>query len=192
MPVPSPPETPPAPHVLLKQWLPRAQRGHSGAQFVIGRLFAENGRCARDFQRARFWLNKSAAGGYGEAQAYLALLYRQGTLGFDQDNSRAVYWLKKAAESGIAGAQYYLSKMYAQGIGVQRSYVYAYMWAMIAATGSKAIGVIVPDPVRLRENARRALEVYTQRMTPIETSAAIRMAKKWRVRILNADCNESD
>ena len=52
-----------------------------------------------------------------------------------KDQAAAVHWYRKAAEQGEAAVQYNLAICYDIGSGVPKDFVYAYMWANLAAVG---------------------------------------------------------
>lgn len=171
---------------LLHLWVPLAQRGHAGAQYILGRMYMEGKGAPRDDQKAHMWFLKAAEQDNPEAQFYLGLMYTKGR-GVDRNDIKAAHWLRFAAERGNVRGQCYLSRMYARGLGVPRSYIYAYMWAMLAASGGKtaarASGAFRRGGVeKIRTYALNTLELYTRNMSTEETSAAVRMAKKWRNR----------
>ena len=164
---------------LVQLWQPLARQGHHKAQYILGRAYAQGRGAPQDERRALHWLRKAADTGNPDAQTLLANMYAKG-LGTRCDYARAGFWFRKAAEQGVIKAQYSLSRMYAGGVGVPRSYIYAYMWAMLAATGGGRPGSRSPGDNELRNKARHALEAFAQHMSHEETSAAIRMTKRWR------------
>lgn len=51
-------------------------------------------------KEARYWLKRSADGGYSQAQINLALFYSRGAIGLEQSDEKAFEWFKKAADQG--------------------------------------------------------------------------------------------
>ena len=90
----------------LRELQPLAEQGHADAQHALGRIY--------DQTLAR---------------------YHYKELNVPQDYKTAVQWFRRAAEQGYAEAQASLSMMYFAGKGVLKDYVYAHMWANIAASG---------------------------------------------------------
>jgi hypothetical protein len=93
----------------------------------------------QDYEKAKYWLERSAENGNANAQQLLALMYctgkenaaefeeemkREGKRGecrsklaqyYSQDYEKAKYWCEKSAENGCADAQYILALMYCVG-----------------------------------------------------------------------------
>jgi len=171
-----------APRKIVQLWLHLAKQGHAKAQYTLGRMYAEGKGTRRDYQKAHVWLFKSAQQGYANAQMYLGIFYTKNIV-TPKNDAKAAYWLRSASEQGMVKAQCYLSRMYASGKGVPKSFVYAYMWAMLAATGGKRIDDADEVEIqKFRSYALNILESFASQMTKDEASAAIRMAKKWRIR----------
>lgn len=167
---------------VLAMWLPLAVRGHARAQYVLGRMYADGNGVPKDPQLAFSWFSKSAQQGHSEAQLHLGIMYAKGRH-ITRNDLKAAHWLRLASESGVAKAQCYLSRMYAHGIGVPKSIVYAYMWAMLASMGGRpGRGGVPANNEKIRSYALNTLESFARNMSREEASAAIRMAKKWRLR----------
>lgn len=167
---------------IARMWMPLALRGHARAQYIIGRMYLAGRGAPRHLGKALQWFTKSAEQGYANAQLSLGLMYLrgQGTL---KNEHRAAYWLRRAAERGLVHAQCYVSRLYSLGIGVPRSYVYGYMWAMLAASGGRrSLTAMDGSNEKLRTYALNTLEGFTRQMSRDEVNAAVRMAKKWRQR----------
>jgi hypothetical protein len=78
------------------------------------------------------WYEKSAKGGYKNAQFLFGLMYMHGN-GVIKDETEAVRWYTKAAKQGHINAQYNLGLMYANGQGVIQNKVEAVFWFKKAA-----------------------------------------------------------
>jgi TPR repeat protein len=76
-----------------------------------------------------------------------------------------VKWSTLAAEQGNAIAQTNLGGMYAFGQGVLKDYVYAHMWANIAAMNGN-------------ENGAKLRGLVEKEMTPADISAAQKLARE--------------
>ncbi len=79
-----------------------------------------------NFTRAKYWLHRSAATGFGDAMFGLGLMYEQGA-GVPQSYRKAFAWFHKGAEAGSGPAMGALAGLYAHGQGTQknlRKYMY--------------------------------------------------------------------
>lgn len=114
---------------------PMAEKGEAKAQFDLGFLYLYGDFYAHldaDRDQGLFWIRKSAAQGYAQAQDLMGcLLYRGGIL--TQDKTEAVKWFRKAAEQGDPYAQSNLGYCYHKGEGVAKDSVEAVRWFRLAA-----------------------------------------------------------
>ena len=91
------------------------------------------------------WYRRAAEQGNADAQHNLGVMYRKRHAaarpypGFEA----VVQQLRLGAELRNAWAQGQLGQMYARGIRVPKNYVYAHMWANIAASGGSKDAVIL-------------------------------------------------
>jgi hypothetical protein len=86
------------------KWLGQAaQRGHAGAQSVLGWMHMAGIGVTRDETAAARWLQPSAAAGNTAAQNNLGLLYATGK-GVAHSHARADAWFRTAADHGSAEA----------------------------------------------------------------------------------------
>ena len=104
-----------------------ADQGYAGAQFELGRCFANGWGVTKDYNEAVRWFRKAADQGHAEAQYELGVCYEYGQ-GVTQDYNEAVRWLRKAADQGDASAQNNLGYCYAHGRGVTQDYNEAVRW----------------------------------------------------------------
>ena len=70
-----------------------------------------------------------------------------------------------AAKQGYAYAQNNLARMYYLGTGVPKDYVFAYMWANIAASSGD-------------KNAVNGRDIVAKKMTPADISTAQKLARE--------------
>ncbi|NXS33292.1 DELE protein, partial [Pomatostomus ruficeps] len=97
----------------------RAASGqHAMAQYRYGRLLLQHGPgSAPDRQRrALALLERAAAAGVTEAQAYLGVFYMRG---LHPQEQRALKYLLLAASAGDAQSRYHVGVCYEQGLGVR-------------------------------------------------------------------------
>jgi TPR repeat protein len=110
----------------------------------------------QDYEKAKYWLEKAAESGNGDAQQMLALIYydssdfkkrmKAGNVlwfvkladYYSQNYEKAFYWYTRAADHGDAEAQYKLGVMYYQGEGVKQDYQKAFFWFEKAAVQGNA------------------------------------------------------
>ena len=104
--------------------------------------------------------------GDANAQYDLGVMYRTGE-GVLQDDTEAVRWYRLAAEQGDAGAQNNLALMYFNGRGVPKDYVQARMWATLATAQGN-------------EQARKAVDLLDEMLTPAQRADAQRLAREWK------------
>jgi len=118
---------------------PKADKGEAKAQFDLGFLHLYGDFYAHlnaDQDLGMFWIRKSAAQGYAQAQDLMGcLLHRGGILA--QDKAEAVKWFRKAADQGDAYAQSNLGYCYYKGEGVAKDSVEAVRWFRLAAAAGE-------------------------------------------------------
>ncbi|XP_015205294.2 death ligand signal enhancer isoform X1 [Lepisosteus oculatus] len=114
-----------------------AAAGHSQAQFRYAKylLHSKEQQDPQDSSRAIAMLEKAAASGVREAQAYLGVLFSQEP---QRNGKKAVHYLQMAAKNGDAQSQFNLGQCYEMGFGVQRCYMTALdHYQQAAAAGSE-------------------------------------------------------
>jgi TPR repeat protein len=118
---------------------PKADKGEAKAQFDLGFLHLYGdfySHLNADQDLGMFWIRKSAAQGYAQAQDLMGcLLHRGGILA--QDKAEAVKWFRKAADQGDAYAQSNLGYCYYKGEGVAKDSVEAVRWFRLAAAAGE-------------------------------------------------------
>ena len=112
----------------VKKLIESAEAGDSRAQFWLG-AYHELGEKGfpQDYQKAKYWYEKSAAQGNSDAQSQLAFLYYSG-LGTQQNYKKAKKWYHKAALQNDAYAQYMLGIFYINGLDTKQNYTTAKEW----------------------------------------------------------------
>ena len=96
---------------LVQRMQHHAELGDAIAQRLLGHMYLEGKRIAKDATKAAEWFRKAAEQGDAEAQVFLGRMYNIGE-GVAKDAAKAAEWVRKAAEQGDANAQYYLGVMY--------------------------------------------------------------------------------
>ena len=111
----------------LRAWLPLAQQGNAGAQFLLGALYAQGHGVAQDYSQAAQWFRRAAEQGHVGAQYNLGVRYHEGR-GVPHDPPQAAEWFRLAAQQGFVRAQYNLGVLYTNGDGVPRDASQAAEW----------------------------------------------------------------
>jgi uncharacterized protein len=81
-----------------------AAKGHSGAMFALGALFAGGHDLPADRQTAQRWFRAAAELGHGQAQLMLGRYLTNGLAG-ELDPEEGRLWLERAAAQGTAEAE---------------------------------------------------------------------------------------
>ena len=81
-----------------------ADQGNAGAQYALGRKYANGQGVPKDDAEAVKWYRKAADQGNSWAQYALGWMYDNGR-GVPKDDAEAVKWYRKAADQGNAAAQ---------------------------------------------------------------------------------------
>ena len=97
-------------------WRLAAERGHAGAQRLLGVAHAQGDGVPQDDAEAVRWYRLAADQGEANAQANLGLMHGEGRC-VPQDDAEAARWLRIAADQGHTGAQRLLRLMDAGGGG---------------------------------------------------------------------------
>lgn len=116
----------------LGEWLPLAQQGNAGAQFLLGALYAQGHGVPQDYGQAAQWFRRAAEQGHVAAQYNLGVRYHEGR-GVPHDPRQAAEWFRLAAQQGFIRAQYNLGVLYANGDGIPRDASQATEWFRRAA-----------------------------------------------------------
>jgi len=158
-------------------WLTRAaERGHVAAQFRLAVAYDGSGT-RQDYQLAAQWMLAAAEGGHADAQYYLGQYYRDGK-GVVQSDQRAYEWIHRSVEYGrthdrFLDALLYLGAVSEWGRGRRQDLVAAYKWFALAASYSL-------DDFRIHDEAGRAMDALSLRMSPSQLAQAQRLAEAWR------------
>ena len=93
-----------------------ADAGDAEAQITIGAFYYSGNGVAKDYAKAKAYLEKAAAQGNTDAMVILSGIYAQG-LGVDQDIEKAINLLVEAAKNGNEDAQEALARLKAMAGG---------------------------------------------------------------------------
>lgn len=98
-----------------------------------------NNGAPQNYNKAVYWLQRSADLGNANAQGFLGWCYEFG-YGVNQNYSFAVYWYQKSADQGNSNAYNNLGRCYYSGNGVEQDYKKAFYWYEKAADSGSAYG----------------------------------------------------
>ncbi len=94
---------------------PLGESGHSGAQYLLARMYEKGQGVPKDHAKMLEWYRRSADAGYAKAQYKMAVGYAQGYGGLEKNDAEARKWLLKSAEQGYRRAMKTLGKAYQMG-----------------------------------------------------------------------------
>lgn len=94
---------------------PVGESGHSGAQYLLARMYEKGKGVAKDHTKMLEWYRRSADGGNAKAQYKMAVGYAQGYGGLEKDDAEVRNWLVKSADQGYRRAMKMLGKSYQKG-----------------------------------------------------------------------------
>jgi uncharacterized protein len=102
------------------QWLARheelAERGNLKAQWDVGQNYRFANLLPLNIERANYWLERAAEGGFGDAQHHLAWYYDTGQYGYPVDHAVAAMWYQRAFEQDHPETVYlYATRMFCDG-----------------------------------------------------------------------------
>ncbi len=116
----------------LTEFLPLAESGDAGAQYLIGQMYLFGKGVIRSDVEAIKWYKLAADHGNLEVQKKLGFFYEMGVF-VVQSDVEAAKWYKLAADQGDGDAQVEIGFIYSKGKGVTQSYVEAAKWYRLAA-----------------------------------------------------------
>ena len=116
----------------LREWRPLAEKGHAGALFNLGLIYANGRGVARNHEWATRLFRQAAELDHAFAQMNYAIALKAGQ-GVKQDLDESAKWFRKVAEKGHPGAQFNLAIAYLKGLGVTRDPARAVTWFSKAA-----------------------------------------------------------
>jgi TPR repeat protein len=150
----------------LAECQPLADAGNAGAQFCVGRLYANGFGVAMDDALAIKWYTLAADAGHAEAQFNLGVMYANGW-GVDMNWDEAARFYLLAAEQGLVSAQKALAYAIGHGMGVTKDRVQAFAWYDIATQLSDDLG------------AGLKRDELTEKMSAEDIASGQQIAAKW-------------
>ncbi len=109
----------------------KANQGDTGAQLMLGIMYAKGVDLDLDFKEAAKWYRKAADNGNAQAQFYYGSLLVIGN-GVSRNGEEALKWFLQSAEQGYAEAQYQLALNDVDN----HNFVDAYKWITLAYCNS--------------------------------------------------------
>ena len=116
---------------------PLAEKGHDGAQSLLGFMHHRGHGVPKDHIEGTRWYRMAAEQGHAMAQVLLGQAYDKGA-GVPENDVEAVRWYRMAAEQGYTEGQSHLGFMYYHGHGVPEDAVEAARWLHLAAEQGSA------------------------------------------------------
>lgn len=171
--------------IELNNMIERASNGHADAQFKLGYMYRTGQRpdgqkiqvaqeagilnyysnsFKTDYDKAFYWLSKSAKNGNAEAENDLGIMYDYGQGIFENADS-AYFWYYKAAEKCLVQAQNNLARLYFLGKGVEVNFQKSYAWASIAYDNGSAM-------------AERGMNILKEKLNESDISEANKIKKE--------------
>jgi hypothetical protein len=153
-------------------WLNRAAAlGSAEAQYQVGDMHLRGLGTQQDLLQAARAYSRAAEQGHAAAQYVLGVLYKLGG-GVHKNYRKAARWFSRSAAQGVPEAQSELGQLYASGSGVPNDKVAAYKWLTLARGPASSS--------RTRAEAAAVLRRLESRMSPAETTEALKQARAWR------------
>jgi TPR repeat protein len=155
--------------VAAAEWYTRAaDQGSVAAQYMLGIVYSKGQGVTRDSDTAIQWYTRAAEQGSPAAQYILGVIYEKGQGVVVPDEEEALKWYMRAAEGGHADAQYDLALNYMTGKAVEKDFVKAYKWCLLAGLNQKNVAKrekwleerMTADQL---EEARRQAREFTER-----------------------------
>lgn len=100
--------------IRISKFRQLAEQGDTGAQFLLGLMYAGGHGVPRNTVEAVKWYRMAAEQGGAEAQYNLGFMYDEG-MGVPENDEEAAKWYQRSAEQGNADAQYGLAFLQLRG-----------------------------------------------------------------------------
>ncbi|MHC4881726.1 MAG: tetratricopeptide repeat protein [Planctomycetota bacterium] len=122
------------------EWYTRAaDQGSAAAQYMLGVIYGNGQGVTRNSETSVYWYTQAAEQGVTAAQYLLGVLYEKGQGVVIPDNTVSLKWYTLAAERGHAQAQCDLAMKYMTGQSIEKDFVKAYAWFLLAARNDKNV-----------------------------------------------------
>ena len=122
----------------IDELIRKAESGDPIAQYELSKKYSDGDEVEKNYDKALYWAELSAAQNCPEGINSLGFCYERG-IGVEKDEVEAVKWYRKAAEQGFARAQCNLGVCYHDGTGVEKDEVEAVKWYRKAAEQGYAV-----------------------------------------------------
>ena len=121
----------------IDELIRKAESGDPIAQYELSKKYSDGDEVEKNYDKALYWAELSAAQNCPEGINSLGICYERG-IGVGKDEIEAVKWYRKAAEQGYAKARCNLGVCFRYGIGVEKDEVEAVKWYRKAAEQGNA------------------------------------------------------
>lgn len=115
-----------------------ARRGDTGAQFLLGFLYANGQGLKQDYRNAVRWYTQAAERGHIEAQISLGMMFSEGQ-GVDRDIRQAIRWYEMAAARGNCDVLMILAEVFAGSGGQSGNLEESYKWMLLAEANGRNV-----------------------------------------------------
>ncbi len=118
-----------------------ANADHPGAQYLLGKMYANGNGIEKDYDISYMWLKKSADQGYAKGQMGLGYLYYRGW-GVEKDENEALKWYLMAEEQGLVEVKINMGLLYERGQTTPHDYNKAVDYYKFAAEKGETKGMV--------------------------------------------------
>ena len=148
----------------IDELIRKAESGDPIAQYELSKKYSDGDEVEKNYDKALYWAELSAAQNCPEGINSLGFCYERG-IGVEKDEVEAVKWYLKAAEQGYAKARCNLGNCYVNGTGVEKDEVEAVKWYLKAAEQGDAraqcnLGVCYDNGTGVEKDEAEAVKWY--------------------------------
>lgn len=98
----------------LEALINKAEAGDADAQFQLVTVFGQGLGAQKNFEKAKYWLEKAAESGSAEAQYWTGYKYFYGQ-GVQRNRAKALDWYEKSARQSYSKSQFMVGYIYQMG-----------------------------------------------------------------------------
>lgn len=121
-----------------------ASIGNSGAAFRLGSRYLNGEGVDKDYEKAKYWLEKAADKNHSHALYDLGYMYLYG-VGVEKDYLMAYDFFERSKDVGFIPAYFIIGLMYHDGAGVKKNDKKAYEYCKIAIERGYKTNTIILD-----------------------------------------------
>ncbi len=171
-----------------REWSVMAEKGHSGAQYLLGTLHEKGKGVKKDKAKALGWYTKAAKKGLASAQYRMGQNYRLGRL-VKRDYAQALKWYRMAAKQNYNKALSAIANLHEKGWGVPKDLAKAvHFYGRAGAEGNKfakkMLTVLKRKHPDLAPQVETALKMRKAADTPTEVRSEEKIFKGIKLVVL--------